>query len=95
MSVGLIDYERQVERWNYVLDEMIHAFESLNTSWESDVLINGWEIIIANGRPELRKPGTGNYSRPWTTPQDMIRLYRDRISNGFLLFGKYYQELWK
>lgn len=93
MSVGLIDYERQVERWNYVLDEMIHAFESLNTSWESDVLINGWEIIIANCRPELRKPG--NYSRPWTTPQDMIRLYRDRISNGFLLFGKYYQELWK
>jgi len=50
------------KRWDYVLDEMIWAFQ-----WvvESDYLLD-----------------------------EDYQEYSERLSNGFRLFGKYYQSLW-
>jgi len=49
------------DRWDWVMDEMIFAFESKN----SDAMIDYFDTA-----------------------------YQERISNGFKLFGKYYEGLW-
>ena len=64
------------ERWNYVMDEMIFAFENkVDDSWQEKF----W------------------YCHP--SAHDTVDIvgmqeYQDRISNGFRLFGKYYEALW-
>jgi hypothetical protein len=54
--------EKHFERWDWVMDEMIFAFESKLTQWEEE-----WESREKN---------------------------QARITNGFRLFGKYYENLW-
>ena len=56
------------ERWNWVLDEMIYAF---------DCKVNKDDVMM-RFRDDL----------------DAARKEQDRISNGFRLFGKYYENLW-
>ena len=64
------------ERWDWVMDEMIFAFESKHTDWEeqfhSGERLNHTFKIDMKGR----------------------KAYQKRISNGFRLFGKYYENLW-
>lgn len=55
------------ERWDWVIDEMIYAF---------DCKANKDDVIM---RFEDRKE---------------IEKEQERISNGFRLFGKYYESLW-
>jgi hypothetical protein len=91
-DTGDID-ENWIARWDYVLDEMIFAFESqVDTSWEDQFygdmsgglafkkLENGHSEIITTGTMEIDHEGK--------------KEYQDRIDNGLLLFGKYYQALW-
>lgn len=55
------------DRWEWVLDEMIYAF---------DCKVNKDGVFMRfEDRDEMRKE-------------------QDRISNGFRLFGKYYENLW-
>ena len=55
------------KRWDWVLDEMIYAF---------DCKANKDEVYMRfDVREEIQKE-------------------QDRISNGFRLFGKYYENLW-
>ena len=57
------------KRWDWVLDEMIYAF---------DCKANKEEVYVRfdiNDRVAMQKE-------------------QDRISNGFRLFGKYYESLW-
>ena len=58
-------YER---RWDWVLNEMIYAF---------DCKVNKDEVYMR-----------------FTGDLDASRKEQDRISNGFRLFGKYYEGLW-
>ena len=56
--------ENFFKRWEWIIDEMIFAFESkLNDDWD-------------HGEWEDR------------------RVIEERIQNGFVLFGKYFQNLW-
>ena len=57
------------ERWDYVLDEMIYAF---------DCKANKDDV----------------YMRFDIKARDAMDKEQDRISNGFRLFGKYYENLW-
>ena len=73
----LLDYTRKSEtdtkwfdRWDYVLDEMIWAFEQkCRDDWMSDFNYNKWDTEGANA-------------------------HQKRMSQGFALFGKYYENLW-
>ena len=56
-------------RWDWVLDEMIYAF---------DCKANKDEV----------------YMRFDIKDRDAMQKEQDRISNGFRLFGKYYESLW-
>jgi hypothetical protein len=82
------------ERWDWVLDEMIFAFDSkVNEDWEDQ---------FESGTSDLqwKKLEDGNYQMvegPKHTREydwEGRKAYQERISNGFRLFGKYYENLW-
>ena len=64
------------DKWDWVLDEMIFAFESKHNDWEE----------------QFHSGERANH----TFKMDMKgrKAYQKRISNGFRLFGKYYENLW-
>ena len=92
------------KRWDYVLNEMIFAFEhKVDDSWE-DAYRSGdidtiWVPVDAKGN-EVPK-GEHKYYQMKDGPKhtyqcdyDAIQLVHDRMKNGFRLFGKYYEGLW-
>ena len=91
-------------RWDWVVGEMIYAFEKKNQddwasefhSGEIDML---WVPVDADGN-EVAK-GEHKYMQMKKGPNDThvydeegAKKVQDRISNGFRLFGKYYEGLW-
>jgi hypothetical protein len=82
------------DRWNYVLDEMIWAFEQKNSDWE-DQFYSGthdivFEPIVGTETSEMKKGPNDTFK----IDNEGIQKYQKRISNGFRLFGKYYEGLW-
>ena len=67
-NTGEVD-DKFFERWDWVLDEMIYAF---------DCKANKDDV----------------YMRFDIDDQDDMEKEQERISNGFRLFGKYYESLW-
>ena len=61
--------EKFFERWDWVMDEMIYAF---------DCKANKDDV----------------YMRFDIKDKDAMNAEQERISNGFRLFGKYYESLW-
>jgi len=58
------------ERWDWVLDEMIWAFEQkCRDDWQADYYYNKWDM-------------------------EGMKAHQARMTNGFRLFGKYYEGLW-
>jgi len=61
---------KHFERWDWILDEMIWAFEQkCRDDWMEDYHYNKWDTDGANA-------------------------HQARMTNGFRLFGKYYENLW-
>lgn len=84
--------EHHFARWDWVLKEMMFAFESeLDDSWE-DQFHTGDKTFafkkLENGMSEMVSTGERKYDF------EGRKEYQKRISNGFRLFGKYYQALW-
>ena len=92
------------KRWDWVMDEMIFAFEcKVDDSWE-DAFREGdidtlWVPVDAAGNEVPR--GEHKYYQMKDGPKntykcdyDGMRVVEERIQNGFRLFGKYYQALW-
>jgi len=86
--------DKYFERWDWVLDEMIFAFESkLDDSWEEQFESGEWDV-------QWKKLEDGNYqmvhgpNHTCETDWGGRKAYAERISNGFRLFGKYYESLW-
>jgi len=85
------------KRWEYVLSEMIWAFEQKLIDWESQYRSGNFDyqfedagVIDGETVFEL-KPGPNNtYKVEW----DAMKAHRDRMTNGFKLFGKYFECLW-
>jgi hypothetical protein len=58
------------ERWDWILDEMIWAFEQkCRDDWMEDYDYNKWD-------------------------REGAKAHQDRMSNGFRLFGTYFENLW-
>jgi hypothetical protein len=92
--------DNHFKRWDWVLDEMIFAFEhKLDDSWE-DAFRSGKADLKTvacewdkNGKATMYQMVDGpehTYKYDW----DGARVVQERIQNGFKLFGKYYQNLW-
>jgi hypothetical protein len=82
------------ERWDWVLNEMIWTFEQKTRDWwEEDYVIEHAEIDFdverdENGFKPLKWKKEGKYDR------EGEKAHQARMSNGFRLFGKYYEALW-
>jgi hypothetical protein len=87
-------------RWEWVLNEMIFAFEHLvDDSWEE--AYRSGEIDThsvpcewdKNGKPTLYTFEDGP-NHTYQCDYDGMRKVYDRMDNGFRLFGLYYRSLW-
>ena len=82
------------ERWDWVLDEMIFAFDSkVNDDWEEQFETGESDIrwkTLEGGMSEMVRGPNDTKVYDW----EGRKAYQERISNGFRLFGKYYESLW-
>jgi len=91
------DDENIHKRWDYVLGEMIWAFEQLqpDCDWEDQYCSGNidWKFVesnVGNGLTEIQKGDNHTFA----IDMDGRKKHQDRITNGLRLFGKYYQSLW-
>jgi hypothetical protein len=88
------------KRWEWILDEMIFAFEHhLDDSWEDEFRSGELDKKFVpcawdeNGKVTMYEWVNGpEYS--YKCDYDGIRKVYDRMNNGFRLFGVYYRNLW-
>ena len=88
--------ENHFKRWDWVMGEMIFAFETKAGSLED------WEDQFHTGEHDIQwKKLEGGNSEMIRGPNDTSKYdmkgrkaYQKRISNGFRLFGRYYENLW-
>lgn len=80
--------ENYFKRWDYVMDEMIFAFEKLSqdTDWESEYQSGEFDLSKKIGEP--------GWTGTFTSDYEAIKAVNKRIDNGLRLFGKYYRGLW-
>lgn len=94
---GYIDNTHH-ERWSYVLDEMIWAFEQKRRHWwQGDYVIEHAEFDL-DDTEEVDVDGEKLYELKWKNEgkydREGEKKHQERMSNGFRLFGKYYEALW-
>jgi hypothetical protein len=87
-------------RWDWILGEMIFAFQcKLDDSWQNKYRSGKIDFVHEpcawdeTGKPTMHEMKRG----PLDTYQcdyDGMAVEQARISNGFRLFGKYYEALW-
>ena len=88
--------ENYFKRWDYVLDEMIFAFEAKLVDWEdqfySGVHDHRTVKVEINGKTyyEWQKGPNDTFK----VDREGLNKYHARMKNGFRLFGKYYEGLW-
>jgi hypothetical protein len=76
-----------------VLDEMIFAFSSKLEDWEGQFCSGRHDIQwkdLPCGNYEMVHGPHHTFKIDW----EARNIYQDRITNGFRLFGKYYENLW-
>lgn len=84
------------KRWDWALDEMIFAFEckaGVYKDWEEQFHTGKFDFIWIkqeDGNYKMEK-GSNDTSH---FDVDGQREFHKRISNGYRLFGKYYEALW-
>jgi len=92
--------DNHFKRWDWVMDEMIFAFEHhINKEWEEAYRSGEFDHKSVacewyeNGKPKMFKLEEGP-NHTYKADYEGMRVVEDRIKNGFRLFGKYYQALW-
>ena len=92
------------DRWDWVMGEMIFAFEcKLDDSWEDDFREGEIDWIsvpvdkdgneVPRGQHQYWKMKDGP-NHTYKCDYEGMKVVQQRIDNGFRLFGKYYQALW-
>jgi hypothetical protein len=91
--------DNHFKRWDWVLDEMIWAFEQKNIDWESQYFSGEHDIKMVpcefdeDGKPKMYKMEKGPKDTSKFDRKAFLK-HRKRMANGFRLFGKYYNGLW-
>jgi hypothetical protein len=78
------------KKWDSIMDEMIWAFEQkLRDNWEGD-----YYEYREMGPEESKDPDSlFGLKLVWEDPEGRAA-HQKRMTNGFKLFGKYYENLW-
>ena len=69
---------KHFDRWDWILDEMIWAFEQKTSDWEEQYY---------DFAPDHKFDNDMTWREAW-------QAHQQRMGNGFRLFGKYYESLW-
>ena len=86
--------DNHFKRWDYVLDEMIWAFEKLvDDNWEHEFYSGTHETLTVKREDGLYEMINGE-NNTFKVDHEGINKVNDRINNGTKLFGKYYRGLW-
>jgi len=87
-------------RWDYVLNEMIFAFEcKADDTWQEKFSSGEHDMKSVpckwdeNGKPTLYNFEKGP-NDTYKCDYEGMREVQKRITNGFRLFGRYYENLW-
>lgn len=82
------------QRWDYVLDEMIHAFETVvDTDWDDQFYSGEHDIRFEKREDGLSEMVIGpNDTRKFD--KEAYDIANARRMNGLRLFAKYYFNLW-
>lgn len=89
--------DNHFKRWDWILDEMIFAFEHIvHTSWKYDKDNTGktYSVKREDGNYQILFERTEEEKVAYKEHQEKVREIEARISNGTRLFGKYYRGLW-
>lgn len=100
--------ENYFERWYYVMDEMIYAFEHIvDDSWEDKYFVYDENMFKENEKKseitdeplethfdEMEELTEYKITKTAKFDSEGYRQVSDRIANGTRLFGKYYRALW-
>jgi hypothetical protein len=91
-------------RWDWILDEMIFAFEKkAQDDWTSEFHTGeiDWTWVPVDAAGNKVPKGEHRYYTMEKGPKDThvydaegAQKVQERITNGFRLFGKYYENLW-
>jgi len=88
------------DRWDWVLGEMIFAFEHLvDDSWEDKYRSGDFDYYSepcehdADGKPKMYEMKHGP-NHTYKCDYDGLRAEWARVDNGLRLFGKYFRGLW-
>jgi len=92
------------DRWDWVLDEMIFAFEHLvDDSWEDQFRSGHFDLVwtpvdvqgneVAKGKHKYYRMDRGP-NDTYQCDHDAIKAIHERMDNGFRLFGRYFRALW-
>jgi hypothetical protein len=88
------------KRWDWILDEMIFAFQcKLDDSWQEKYRSGTIDFKTEpcqwdeSGKPTLYEMVKGTKDT-YKCDYEGMAVEQARITNGFRLFGKYYENLW-
>jgi hypothetical protein len=86
--------ENHFLRWEWVMDEMIWAFEQDNIDWEEKFYSGNSDMRTekVEGTQCLRLVDGPNNT--FKVDYDAMKKHEERMNNGRLLFAKYYHGLW-
>lgn len=89
-----LSYDATHTRWEWVLDEMIFAFDHIvDDSWEDKYRSGEHDIQwkkLDNGMSQMMHGPNDTYKCDY----DGLQKEWDRVNNGLRLFGKYFRGLW-
>ena len=89
--------DNHFKRWDWVLNEMIWAFEQVNSDWEDQYTTGEYDIQfekIEDGEHKGYSQMVEGPNHTAVTDWDGRKAHQKRMTNGFRLFGKYFESLW-
>ena len=87
--------DNHFKRWDWIMEEMIWAFEQkCRDDWESDYTTGeyDWKFEKVDGSKYSQMVEGPNHTA--VTDWEGCKAHQKRMSNGFRLFGKYFENLW-
>lgn len=91
---GSVD-ENHFKRWEYVLDEMIHAFKCDNDpEWEEQFYSGDIDLDFEKCEDSENYQILAGPNHTFSIDYEGQKKAWERRSNGLRLFGKYYHNLW-
>ena len=97
-DVGLFFEGNNEEKWEWIMSEMLFAFESKLTNWEDKYSSGEMDYdsipVIGKDGTEIGVTWEKGAGHTYKLDIDGLHAEQARVANGFRLFGKYYESLW-